>query len=270
VEQKSCNGIYYFVQGSGLTTVVLLRGLGRWSEHWLGFEGLLVSRGLRVITIDGRGFGKSRQTKISSKMTMVDLADDVAQVLTKESPAGAHLVGLSLGGMVAISLAAMNPQLVRSLMIVNSSVSASGMKRLTRRALVSIIKVICRTKYSYQALTEAVLSAHTTAAKKNAMAEAWSDIDGRHKIPLAQLWHQIIIARQFNGSMEMASLRCPVTVIRCAADRFVDPSNSDFIHRNIKGSQLISHPTAGHELAVDDPEWFANVIINFVSTPQNV
>ena len=270
MEQKSCNGIYYFVQGSGPNTVVLLRGLGRWSEHWLGFEGLLVSRGLRVITIDGRGFGKSQQTKISSKMRMVDLADDVAQILTKESPAGAHLVGLSLGGMVAISLAAMNPQLVRSLMIVNSSVSASGMKRLTRRALVSLVKVICRTKYSYQALTEAVLSEYTTAAKKNAMAQAWSGIDGRHKIPLAQLWRQIIIASKFNGSMEMTSLRCPVTIVRCAADRFVDPSNSDFIHRQIKGSRLISHPTAGHELAVDDPEWFANVIIDFVSTPHDV
>ena len=270
MEQKSCNGIYYFVQGSGPNTVVLLRGLGRWSEHWLGFEGLLVSRGLRVITIDGRGFGKSEQAKISSKMRMIDLADDVAQILTKESPGGAYLVGLSLGGMVAISLAAMNPQLVRSLMIVNSSVSASGLKRLTGTALVSLIKVICRTKYSYQALMEAVLSVHTTAAKKNEMAQAWSGIDGRHKIPLAQLWRQIIIASKFNGSMEMTSLRCPVTIVRCAADRFVDPSNSDFIHRQIKGSRLISHPTAGHELAVDDPEWFANVIIDFVSTPHDV
>jgi pimeloyl-ACP methyl ester carboxylesterase len=65
------------------------------------------------------------------------------------------------------------------------------------------------------------------------------------------------------------TVKCPVTVVRSSGDLFVDPANSDFIHRQIKGSSLLSHPTAGHELAFEDPDWLSSMIQNFATETAN-
>ena len=259
---KMIQGIHYSVSGNGSNTVVLLRGLGRWSEHWLGFESLLASKGLRVITIDNRGFGESKDVKIDRHSRMDEFADDVALIISKEAPSGAHVIGVSLGGMIALSLAAMKPQLVKSLVIVNSSVAGADVNRISTRAILAIISVIIGSKKGYERLAGILLGATSSAEKKSKMASAWAAIDSRKRPLFGHVWAQLMAARSFHGLVEMASVRCPVIVIKSEGDLFVDPANSDFIHGTLKGSTMIKHPTAGHELAFDDPEWFADIIVN--------
>lgn len=260
VLDKAENGIHYYVGGAGQHTIVLLRGLARWSAHWLGFEDLVIKQGFRVVTIDNRGFGKSAGTRIGKGTTIHELADDVAQIISRESPAGAHIVGLSLGGMVGLALAAMKPQLVCSLMLVNSSVGGSGIARLSSKAMLAIVRVLLSGSYGYGSLSQALLSPNAGDETRKRLAAAWKKIDRDAKVPLKGLWRQLAAARTFNGLVEMSAISCPVTILRCDQDQFVDPRNSDFIHKMISQSELVRHANAGHELAVDDPEWFVEQI----------
>lgn len=257
---KAENGIHYSVSGTGQHTIVLLRGLARWSAHWLGFEELVVKQGFRVVTIDNRGFGKSSGARIEKDTTIQELADDIAQIISREAPAGAHIVGLSLGAMVGLALGAMKPQLVRSLMMVNSSVGSSGISRLSPKAMLAIMKVLVSGGRGYAALSRALLSPSAAENKRQKLATEWKKIDLAAKIPIVFLWRQIAAAREFVGLVEMSAISCPVTIIRCDQDQFVDPRNSDFIHKHISHSELVRHSSAGHELAIDDPDWFAGQI----------
>lgn len=263
--EKKEKGIHYIVKGSGATTLVLLRGLARWSEHWLDFDSRLVAEGFRVVVIDNRGFGKSDAVVNGNELSLYDLADDVAEIVSKESPAGAYIVGLSLGGMIGLALAATKPQLVRGLMMVNSSVGASKLPRISKRALWSILQVFLVGRQGYRALASLLLHPGAKMEKREHLTNSWADIDSRSKISARELWRQLKAARSFSGLIEMSAAQCPVTIVRCDGDQFVDPRNSDFIHKCITHSKLVRHPAAGHELAVDDPEWFISTIKNVVS-----
>jgi len=269
MRETGLNGIFYDVKGSGERTIVLLRGLARWSDHWLGFEKFLADKGFRVITVDNRGFGKSSDAESSKNLTVHDLADDVAQVISKEAPGGAHVVGLSLGAMIGLALAAMKPQLVRSLMMVNSSVGGSKIPRISKRALFSILQIAVMGRRGYDPLSRVILSPESPNSKREKLSKSWSEIDREHRVSLRRLFSQLRAARGFQGFVEMASIKCPVTIVRCDQDKFVDPRNSDFIHRQIPSAEIVKHPTAGHELAVDDPDWFVDVIISALNRAES-
>ena len=260
LEAKTLNGVHYNLKGSGQKTVILLRGLARWSQHWLGFEDLLAGRGFRVITLDNRGFGKSEILRGKTFFSVHDMADDVAQVIAKEAPDGAHVVGISLGAMIGLALASMKPQLVRSLIMVNSSVGSSRIPRISTKAMLAILRILLLGARGYDSLARVLLGPTTSVETIKKLASTWSSIDRLAGVPIQGLFKQLIAAKGFDGFVEMAAVNCPVTIVRCDHDQFVDPRNSDFLQRQIKNSNIINHPTAGHELAIDDPEWFFRVI----------
>lgn len=97
--------------------VLLIHGLGSSQRDWEAQIPALAPRH-RVVSFDQRGHGKS--APVSAPYTMRDLAADAAAVIRSHGAAPCHVVGLSLGGMVAFQLALDEPGLVRSLVIVNS------------------------------------------------------------------------------------------------------------------------------------------------------
>jgi pimeloyl-ACP methyl ester carboxylesterase len=267
--QRQIQGVAYKVSGSGPVSILLLRGLGRWSDHWLGFDQRLAERGYRVISVDNRGFGASSAAPLPRGSDIQDLTEDVAAIISKEAPQGAFVVGVSLGGMIALSLAATRPQLVRGLMMINSSVAASKLRRMSGRAIIAVLSALMGIKTGYSKIAAVLLGATAGDAKRQQLAQQWSDIDAKLKPdPWRILW-QLKIARRFHGLYELMTVKCPVTVVRSSGDLFVDPANSDFIHRQIKGSSLLSHPTAGHELAFEDPDWLSSMIQNFATETAN-
>jgi len=98
--------------------VVLIHGLGSSKRDWFAQVPHLSTR-YRVITLDLRGHGAS--DKPDEPYSIEQFARDVAIVLRKLDATPAHVIGLSMGGMVAQELAAGSPDLVRSLVVVNSA-----------------------------------------------------------------------------------------------------------------------------------------------------
>ena len=90
--------------------LLMLRGLGRSSWYWLGYDEILAEH-FRVITVDHRGIGRSTVPQDWND-SIDDIAGDVIQVLEELQISRVHIFGfLSLGGMVAMSMAISDPDL---------------------------------------------------------------------------------------------------------------------------------------------------------------
>ena len=108
--------IYYEITGAG-QPLLLLHGLGSCTQDWKR-QVAFFSQHYQVITFDLRGHGKSG--KPAGPYSISLFAEDTAELLKALGIAGAHVVGISLGGMIAFQLAVSYPELVNSLVIVNS------------------------------------------------------------------------------------------------------------------------------------------------------
>ena len=111
--------LFYEEAGSG-EPVLLLHGLGSSTLDWEPqIEALKGS--YRVIALDVRGSGRSRDLlKPGGPFSVAQFAVDAAALLDALGAAPAHVVGLSMGGMIAFQLAVDSPRSVRTLTIVNS------------------------------------------------------------------------------------------------------------------------------------------------------
>ena len=108
--------LYYTDRGRGVP-LLFIHGLGSSSRDWAAQVPSFAERG-RVLRLDLRGHGHSERGE--GPYSIAQFARDVAVFLRKRAVAPAHVVGLSMGGMVALELAASAPQLLRGLVAVNS------------------------------------------------------------------------------------------------------------------------------------------------------
>lgn len=109
--------VHYEVMGQG-PTLLLLHGLGSWGEDWAP-QMRAFAPAYRVVTMDARGHGRSPRGDVAS-YSIARFAADAAAVLQAVGGGPAHVVGLSMGGMIAFQLAVDHPALLRTLAIVNS------------------------------------------------------------------------------------------------------------------------------------------------------
>lgn len=97
--------------------IILLQGLGMDSRGF-GLQRYLLSRDHLCVAIDNRGSGES---KASKPFSLYRVARDVLRVMENENIESAHVVGVSMGGIVAQILATLYPNRVRSLTLISTS-----------------------------------------------------------------------------------------------------------------------------------------------------
>ena len=99
-------------------TIVLLHGLHGHLEWWNYYQTPVLARQYRVLTLDQRGHGKS--FKPASGYSIEVMASDVYELLRQLNIPQAHIGGASMGGMVSLQFALEHPDMVRSLILVDS------------------------------------------------------------------------------------------------------------------------------------------------------
>ncbi len=120
----TANGIdyYYEVHGEGEPLLVLHGGLG--SIGMFGPSPDLLRAGRQVIAVDLHGHGR---TPLGDRpISMVDMGDDMAMLLTQLGYRQVDVMGYSMGGGVAFRLAVQHPRMVRRLVLVSTGFSQDG------------------------------------------------------------------------------------------------------------------------------------------------
>ena len=254
--------------------VLLIMGLGAQLLLWrTAFCEQLVGRGLRVIRYDNRDVGLSSKTRhrssgqplvtrlarswlgLPSKAAykLEDMADDAAAVLDHLGIEHAHIVGASMGGMIAQIFAARFRERTKTLAIIFSSNNSALLPPPAPRALLALLKGPPPDSPREVIIDNAVRvgniigSPRYRVPEEQARAEAAQGYD-RNYYPQG-------VARHFGAVLGSGSLRqynrrtvAPTVVIHGRADKLMRPFGGRAVARAINGARLVLFDGMGHDL----------------------
>jgi pimeloyl-ACP methyl ester carboxylesterase len=232
---------------------VLLRGLARESRHWGAFPRILDDRlpaGDQVVALDLPGNG--RLSGHASPWTLDGfVAAARAQLLERSLAPPYVVVALSLGGMVALSWAAQAPGELDACILVNTSVA--GLSPFWQRMQPGCYPVLLRSLLpgTLRARERAVYAMTSTRPLDDGVVEQWVAYAESAPVSAANALRQLVAAVRFRPP---AHLQVPALLLASRGDRMVDPECSRAIARAWK-LPLREHPSAGHDLPLDDPHW---------------
>ncbi len=242
--------------------ILLLRGLGRSSAFWLHFTDIL-RQSADVLLVDLLATGKSKCWH--GRLSIHEYAKDVLHTIKCLKIEEVHILGMSLGGMVALEIAHLvlthkkNASLtIKGLTILGSSSRGFGEKRIQKQALkhllLSLFSSIPKHKYfAHYLVPEEYLRFHPE------IIDTWDNIYKKegfsHIGGICQL-----IAALFYKLKAFCAHDFPVTFVATKQDKLVPWKNSVSLWQNIPGAQLIILNSGGHDLTTsiekkEDLEW---------------
>lgn len=246
-----------------------LRGLGRESAHWLEFGDKLRRHSPDSLFIDLPGAGTRLTEK--SPITIAAITDKVRDEFLRRKGASKdewNILGISLGGMVALDWAKRYPYDFKSLTVMNVSSKDTGAiwQRLSAFGLYKILQSLAQDKprTREQRILEMVSNLRTNDPKT---LDALETIATARPMSVQNLVRQVFAASNF---LAPESLRLPVLILASLKDNMVDVRCSKKLAEQLS-AQIKFHPEAGHELSMDDPDWCMDRLLEFeMSLAENV
>lgn len=248
-----------------MSTWVLLRGLTRESRHWGAFPALLgsaVNAG-RVVTLDLPGNG--RLNAQPSPTSVAAMAEACRAALRLEgAPPPYHLLTMSLGAMVALAWADAHPDELCGCVLINTSLRGLSpwYQRLKPRNHVRLLGLALSKDPAFSERVVLALTTRHPAAPTEALLAQWAAWRRENPVSRANTWRQLWAAARFRAPPQPP--RVPLLVLAGAADTLVDPRCSLRLAQawNIPAR---THPSAGHDLPLDDPAWVAHEVARWVA-----
>jgi pimeloyl-ACP methyl ester carboxylesterase len=238
----------------------LLRGLGRGSGHWAAFPELLQARlGCgRLLALDLPGNGPLHGLRSPARIeAMTDACRNRLVQLGAEPPY--LLVAVSMGAMVAVDWAAREPQALAGCVLINTSLRlfSPWYRRLRPSSYADLVRVALRPMDAPAA--EAVILRLTSrnAAAAASVLPAWAALRRTQPVSRSNLLRQLMAASRFQPSTERPAV--PLLMLSSDADALVDPDCSGAVAARWD-AELAKHPSAGHDLTLDDGPWVVDEI----------
>lgn len=241
--------------------LVLVQGLGFDRDGWAPIAGRLRTH-FRLVLIDNRGSGDSDPSR--GRFQIAEMARDVVGVLDDAGIARAHVLGLSLGGMIAQSLATHHPDRVDGLVLAaTTSGLPFGYSMPARSALLVTAGLGMRPETKMRRNLENALSAETVKNKPELVERLTAHVSARPTTPEMGSAQAMAGARYFNRrGPEAISAR--TLVLHGDADTVVDPRNARMLASRIPDAELVILPGLGHLLSWEDPGAFVDAVTSFL------
>ena len=238
--------------------VLLIQGMGgthlSWGEPFLGALGA----GLELISYDHRGTGRSARD--DAALSITQLADDAAELLAALELESAHVVGISMGGMVAQELVLRHPARVRTLTLGCTWPGGAEIERPDPE------------------LWQETLAAQASGDRERALrasfnmnlSPGWTAV-AEHYAPFrsmvlalpvapAVMGRQLQAVVGFDASARLGEIAAPTLVLHGTQDRVVPPANAELLARGIAGARLERLDGAGHMFWWEQPQRSAELV----------
>ena len=269
-QMASVNGIELCYETFGdrdRPALLLIMGLGGQLIWWDDeFCNALVERGFHVIRYDNRDGGRStifrdsptpkpwqllRSDPRAAAYSLEDMADDAAALLDHLGVEAAHVVGVSMGGMIAQTLAIRHAQRVLSLASIMSTTGDRGVGRARWRLYPALLRPLPRRRERY--IKGFVRLFNLIGSRRYPPdVERVSDLAGRS---FDRGFHPAGTARQLaaiatapDRTPMLRDVRAPAVVIHGTDDRLVAPSGGEATAEAIPGARLVLIPGMGHDM----------------------
>lgn len=240
---------------------ILLRGLARQAAHWGDVPtSLSTTLHMPVYCPDLPGMGMARD-----EVPAYSLQRQTQQLLARISDEIAkpwYVVGMSLGGMVALELARTRPDVVAGVVVINSSLASLSpfYQRLRWQAMPTVLRCLLASAMAREALILQRTSAlRPKCCSGHPALPLWQQIAQQQPLRTAYALRQLWAASRFH--LDQAP-RCHGMVLSSEGDQLVMPSCSDALADYLRWPQQ-RHPWAGHDLALDDADWLLRQLATF-------
>jgi len=262
MEQAQVNGIRlaYQQRGAGAPLVMIHGAQG--DQSMFNDLAPAFAAHYRVLTFDQRGSGLSEKPDTDYSIAL--LADDTAALMEHLGFSPAHVVGVSMGGMIAQELALRHPQKVLSLVLGCTTPGGPHAIRIGGSAFANA--------YSTQPMSaEERGRALAEAAFTKGYIERHPEIipamiEARRQRPLdpAALGHRVKAALKHDTSERLAQISCPTLAITGKDDALISWQNSRILAERIPGAQLVILEPAGHCFWLEQPAQAGEAILRFL------
>jgi len=266
----------------GADPLLLVMGLGGPMTWWdPDLCRLLAERGFLVIRFDNRDVGRSSRipstTPLSKKTllqafagdrshasyTLDDMAGDAFGLLDHLGIERVHVTGVSMGGMIAQTMAIARPHRVSSLVSVMSTTGRRRVGWQDPRLFPMLLSPVARTQEAYiqralkgwRAISSSVYPISDDVVTERAV-ETWQ----RGYDPVGGARQTLAILAQPDRSRALADLRMPVAVLHGLADKLVHPSGGRATAAAIPGAELVLVPGMAHDIPPPLWELFIDVV----------
>ena len=246
--------------GSG-ETLLFHQGLGQGSWAWR-YQVPVFAERFRTIVFDTRGTGRSPVPEES--YWIEDLAADAATILDGRP---AHVVGFSMGGYVALTLAMSHAVLVRSLVLAGTG--AGGPDRVPRPDHV---------RDAFAAALELPPEEARRATLPYTFSPGWTEANSErfeeilaatlvHPTPRETIdAHMAACYRFYDQGLDVERIDAPALVIHGSEDVIVPPENGRALARRLPNARLVELDGRGHNVMLEDPETFNELVLGFLGT----
>ncbi len=252
--------LHYTDEGSGEETVVFSHGL-LFSGAMFAYQVEHLKSRYRCITFAHRGQGQSQIT--DGGYDMETLTEDAAGLIEALGAGPCHFVGLSMGGFVGMRLAIRRPELLRSLVLMETSAEAEPAENKPRYGMLNFIG----RWFGFGVVIGRVMPIMFGQTFLNDPARAeeqakWRKfIVSNDRIGTTRAVKGVIDRRSVAD--EIGQIAMPVLIIVGDEDVATVPEKSERMHSAIPGSKLVIVPKAGHSSTIEEPQAVNGALTEF-------
>jgi 3-oxoadipate enol-lactonase len=254
--------IEYYTEGSGPPLLLVMGFAGSahsWGQPFLDE----LTKHFTVTRLSNRGTGESDRPQDQTTVRM--MADDAVALLDALGIQKTHVVGISMGGMIAQEIAINYPERVIGLVLgctwlgAPKSVVADQKtgEAMTYDPNLTPAEMIRKSWYA--------LVSDEFARNNNDFLEGMLESFLRWPTPLDTVMKQIVAIASFTSVDRAKMITAPTVVVHGDLDRLMPPANGDNVHAEIPGSELRTLSGVGHMFFWEKPEESAQIITEFLS-----
>ena len=265
--------LYYEEHGAG-DPLLLVMGLGADSTAWM-FQVPDFARHYRTIVFDNRGVGRS--AKPPGPYSIAQMADDTAGLLDTLGVERCHVVGVSMGGMIAQELALRHPARVRGLVLgctypepdaeierqrrdsvaeMGGTVTATGDVAIDLSGLDPLL--------FFQTLLPRVFNQAFIDNELPRLMALFGTVL-QYGVSLEAILAQAGAVMSHRTTDRLHRIAAPTLVITGDADQLIPPAHSDVLARHIPGARLVKVPGGSHGFNLETPEVFNRTVLDFLA-----
>ena len=246
-----------------MANYLLLRGWAREKRHWGPFPEKLGSTAF-MLDLPGVGTEYNRLCPTTLDGMVEDIRYRWIHETDKDESRKNVIIGISLGGMIALRWVQMFPQDFQGSVVINTSIAdySKPWERLKLTNLKQLIETIGEKDAVKRERQVLRMTTRLPAEDINELAKLWGAYAEEYPISTRNILAQVWAAAKFRLEIPPKS---PVLVLASRQDPFVNPLCSEAFSRHT-GAPLRWHPRAGHDLTLEDPVWAAKKIREFSAT----
>jgi pimeloyl-ACP methyl ester carboxylesterase len=256
----------YSVEGDGPETVLLIMGLGGRAADWgTEFPSALAGK-FRVVRIDNRGVGAS--PKAPGGYELSDLARDAVAVLDAVGAEKAHVVGVSMGGMIAQLVALEHPERVNRLVLLSTHMGGHEIvpphPDAMRLFAPAEFEGRARDPVAMMKFTINVISAPGFMERSPEVVNTLLEYVAKEPTHPGAFMAQVQAILTSDRSARVSGIACPTLVLHGTEDKLIPFPNGEALAARIPGSRFVVLDKCGHMAMWEMPSELAAIVGDFL------